>query len=244
MVPTAPNKASGTHRIRMAKKQAGTPVVIVESPAKARTIGKYLGSNYRIEASIGHIRDLPSTASEVPASMKGEKWAKLGINVEDDFKALYVVPAEKKEHLKKLRTMVKDASMLYLATDEDREGESISWHLLEELKPKCEVKRLVFHEITKTAIFKALESPREIDMDLVEAQETRRLVDRLYGYTVSPLLWKKVKPKLSAGRVQSVAVRVIVERERERMRFKPADYWSLEVTFAGGKEAIPFPASF
>ena len=227
----------------MAKKQAGTPVVIVESPAKARTIGKYLGSNYRIEASIGHIRDLPSTASEVPASMKGEKWAKLGINIEDDFKALYVVPAEKKEHLKKLRAMVKDASMLYLATDEDREGESISWHLLEELKPKCEVKRLVFHEITKTAIFKALETPREIDMDLVEAQETRRLVDRLYGYTVSPLLWKKVKPKLSAGRVQSVAVRVIVERERERMRFVPADYWSLEVTFAGGKERIPFPAN-
>lgn len=227
----------------MAKKQAGTPVVIVESPAKARTIGKFLGSNYRIEASIGHIRDLPSTASEVPASMKGEKWAKLGINVEDDFKALYVVPAEKKEHLKMLRAMVKDASMLYLATDEDREGESISWHLLEELKPKCEVKRLVFHEITKTAIFKALETPREIDMDLVNAQETRRIVDRLYGYTVSPLLWKKVKPKLSAGRVQSVAVRVIVERERERMRFVPADYWSLEVTFAGGTEQIPFPAN-
>ncbi len=235
----------------MAKKQEGTPVVIVESPAKARTIAKYLGSNYRIEASIGHIRDLPSTASEVPAKLKGEKWAKLGINVEDEFKALYVVPAAKKEHLKKLRAMVKDASCLYLATDEDREGESISWHLLEELKPKCETKRLVFHEITKTAILKALESPREIDMNLVEAQETRRLVDRLYGYTVSPLLWKKVKPKLSAGRVQSVAVRVIVERERERMRFVPADYWSLEVTFAGrktggktgGNEIIPFPAN-
>jgi len=227
----------------MAKKQEGKPVVIVESPAKARTIGKYLGSNYRIEASIGHIRDLPSTASEVPAKLKGEKWAKLGINVEEEFKALYVVPAEKKDHLKKLRAMVKDASVLYLATDEDREGESISWHLLEELKPKCETKRLVFHEITKKAILSALESPREIDMDLVEAQETRRLVDRLYGYTVSPLLWKKVKPKLSAGRVQSVAVRVIVERERERMRFVPADYWSLEVQFAGGKEAIAFPAN-
>ncbi|MGK0204834.1 MAG: DNA topoisomerase-1, partial [Planctomycetota bacterium] len=248
MFPAAPNKATRSHRKRMAKKNEGTPVVIVESPAKARTIGKYLGSNYRIEASIGHIRDLPSTASEVPAKLKGEKWAKLGINVEDGFKALYVVPAAKKEHLKKLRDMVKDASCLYLATDEDREGESISWHLLEELKPKCPTKRLVFHEITKTAILKALESPREIDMDLVEAQETRRLVDRLYGYTVSPLLWKKVKPKLSAGRVQSVAVRVIVERERERMRFKPADYWSLEVTFAGESssapgEAIPFPAN-
>lgn len=227
----------------MAKKNEGTPVVIVESPAKARTIGKYLGSNYRIEASIGHVRDLPSTASEVPARLKGEKWAKLGINVEEEFKALYVVPPEKKEHLKKLRSMVKDASCLYLATDEDREGESISWHLLEELKPKCETKRLVFHEITKKAILHALETPREIDMNLVEAQETRRLVDRLYGYSVSPLLWKKVKPKLSAGRVQSVAVRVIVERERERMRFKPADYWSLEATFAGGAESITFPAN-
>ena len=225
------------------KKKSGTPVVIVESPAKARTIGKYLGSDYRIEASIGHIRDLPSTASEVPARLKGEKWAKLGIDVAEDFKALYVVPAEKKEHLKKLRAMVKDASTLYLATDEDREGESISWHLLEELKPKCETKRLVFHEITKSAILKALESPREIDMDLVEAQETRRLVDRLYGYTVSPLLWKKVKPKLSAGRVQSVAVRLIVERERERMRFVPADYWTLEATLKGGAEALTFPAN-
>lgn len=230
------------------KKQSGTPVVIVESPAKARTIGKYLGSNYRIEASIGHIRDLPSTASEVPAKLKGEKWAKLGINVDEDFKALYVVPAEKKEHLKKLRAMVKDASCLYLATDEDREGESISWHLLEELQPKCETKRLVFHEITKTAILNALESPRQIDMDLVEAQETRRLVDRLYGYTVSPLLWKKVKPKLSAGRVQSVAVRLIVERERERMRFVPSDYWTLEATFEGpGNDSQPdgiaFPAN-
>ena len=225
------------------KKKSGTPVVIVESPAKARTIGKYLGSDYRIEASIGHIRDLPSTASEVPARLKGEKWAKLGIDVAEDFKALYVVPAEKKEHLKKLRAMVKDASTLYLATDEDREGESISWHLLEELKPKCETKRLVFHEITKAAILKALESPREIDMDLVEAQETRRIVDRLYGYTVSPLLWKKVKPKLSAGRVQSVAVRLIVERERERMRFVPADYWTLEATLTGGAEARTFPAN-
>jgi DNA topoisomerase-1 len=214
-------------------KQKGTPLVIVESPAKARTIGKFLGASYRIEASIGHIRDLPSDASEVPPALKKEKWAKLGIDVEHDFKTLYVVPADKREHLKKLKGMVKDASVLYLATDEDREGESISWHLVQELAPKCETKRLVFHEITKPAILEALEHPRQIDMDLVEAQETRRIVDRLYGYTVSPLLWKKVRPRLSAGRVQSVAVRLIVERERERMRFRPAEYWSLQATFAG-----------
>ena len=226
----------------MASKKLGTPVVIVESPAKARTIGKFLGSDYRIEASIGHIRDLPSDASEVPAELKKEKWAKLGIDVEHDFKALYVVPADKKDHLKKLRTMVKDASILYLATDEDREGESISWHLLQELEPKCEIKRLVFHEITKAAILEALEHPRQIDMDLVEAQETRRLVDRLYGYTVSPLLWKKVKPKLSAGRVQSVAVRLIVERERERMRFQTAEYWTLDAMLGAG-DGTPFPAA-
>jgi len=215
------------------KKPTGTPVVIVESPAKARTISKFLGRNYRIEASIGHIRDLPNDASEVPEKLKKEKWSKLGIDVENDFKTLYVVPSKKKEHLRKLKSMVKDASRLYLATDEDREGESISWHLIQELKPKCEVVRLVFHEITKSAIQEALDNTREINMDLVEAQETRRIVDRLYGYTVSPLLWKKVRPRLSAGRVQSVAVRVIVERERERMRFVPADYWSLEATLAG-----------
>ncbi|MCA3007584.1 MAG: type I DNA topoisomerase [Phycisphaerales bacterium] len=218
-------------------KPKGTPVVIVESPAKARTIGKFLGSDYRIEASIGHIRDLPSDASEVPEELKKEKWAKLGIDVENDFKALYVVPADKRDHLKKLRAMVKDAPVLYLATDEDREGESISWHLVQELQPKCELKRLVFHEITKPAILEALEHPREIDMDLVEAQETRRIVDRLYGYTVSPLLWKKIRPKLSAGRVQSVAVRLIVERERERMRFQAAEYWTVDATLAGADGA-------
>ncbi len=225
-------------------KKQGTPLVIVESPAKARTIGKFLGKDYRIEASIGHVRDLPSDASEVPADLKKQKWAKLGIDVEHDFKPLYVVPAEKKEHLRKLRAAVKEANILYLATDEDREGESISWHLLQELEPKCEIKRLVFHEITKSAILEALEHPREIDMDLVEAQETRRLVDRLYGYTVSPLLWKKVRPKLSAGRVQSVACRLIVERERERIRFKSAGYWSLEGTFAGTSgDQTPFAAN-
>lgn len=226
------------------KKATGTPVVIVESPAKARTISKFLGSKYRIEASIGHIRDLPNDASEVPAKLKKEKWAKLGIDVDDEFKTLYVVPSEKKDHLKKLKSMVKDAPLLYLATDEDREGESISWHLVQELAPKCDTVRLVFHEITKTAIQEALDNPREIDMNLVEAQETRRIVDRLYGYTVSPLLWKKVRPKLSAGRVQSVAVRLIVERERERMRFVPADYWSLAGTFIGAHgDETPFVAN-
>ncbi|MGE3173425.1 MAG: type I DNA topoisomerase [Planctomycetota bacterium] len=214
-------------------KKQGKPVVIVESPAKARTIGKFLGNDYRIEASIGHVRDLPSSAAEIPAAVKKEKWARLGIDVESDFKPLYVVPRDKKDHLKKLKQMVADAKTLYLATDEDREGESISWHLLQELKPKCEIKRLVFHEITKRAILKSLEEPRDIDMALVEAQETRRLVDRLYGYTVSPLLWKKIKPQLSAGRVQSVAIRLIVERERERIRFKSADYWTLSSKFAG-----------
>jgi len=213
-------------------KKQGKPLVIVDSPAKARTIGKFLGSGYRIEASIGHVRDLPSRAAEIPAAVKKEKWARLAIDVEHDFKPLYVVPAEKREHLKKLKAACKEADTLYLATDEDREGESISWHLLEELKPKCKIRRLVFHEITKPAILEALQQPRDIDMNLVEAQETRRLVDRLYGYTVSPLLWKKVRPKLSAGRVQSVAVRLIVERERERIRFHASDYWSLAATFA------------
>lgn len=222
-------------------KKQGKSLVIVESPAKARTIGKFLGSGYQIEASIGHVRDLPSRAAEIPAAVKKEKWARLAIDVEQDFKPLYVVPPEKREHIKKLKAACKDADVLYLATDEDREGESISWHLLEELKPKCTIKRLVFHEITKTAILEALEHPRDIDMDLVEAQETRRLVDRLYGYTVSPLLWKKVKPKLSAGRVQSVAVRLIVERERERIRFHPADYWSVAATFEPGQgDRTPF----
>jgi DNA topoisomerase I len=213
-------------------KKQGKPLVIVESPAKARTIGKFLGSGYRIEASIGHVRDLPSSAAEIPAALKKEKWARLGIDVDSDFKPLYVVPRDKREHLKKLKQAVAGANTLYLATDEDREGESISWHLLQELKPKCEIKRLVFHEITKRAILAALDQPRDIDLALVEAQETRRLVDRLYGYTVSPLLWKKVRPQLSAGRVQSVAVRLIVERERERIRFHPADYWTLGATFA------------
>ena len=216
-------------------------LVIVESPAKARTIGKFLGDDYTIEASVGHIRDLPANASEIPKAFKKEKWARLGIDVEEDFKALYVVPAEKKAQIKKLKALLKDADVLYLATDEDREGEAISWHLVEVLNPKVEVKRLVFHEITKDAIQHALDNTRELDTDLIEAQETRRLVDRLYGYSVSPLLWKKVRPKLSAGRVQSVAVRLVVEREQERMRFVPAGYWSLEGAFEH-ETAAPFRA--
>ncbi|MCC6783851.1 MAG: type I DNA topoisomerase [Planctomycetes bacterium] len=214
-----------------AKRKDGLPVVIVESPAKARTISKFLGASYVIEASVGHIRDLPAGADEIPEELKKEKWARLGIDVDDEFKPLYVVPKEKRETIRKLKQVVKDASVLYLATDEDREGESISWHLVQVLEPKVEIKRLVFHEITKEAILHALENPRALDTDLVEAQETRRIVDRLYGYSVSPLLWKKIKPRLSAGRVQSVAVRLIVERERERIRFVPADWWDLRGGF-------------
>lgn len=216
-----------------AKKPTKKHLVIVESPAKAKTIARFLGDEYVIEASVGHIRDLPNNAAEIPAKFKKEKWSRLGIDVEDGFRPLYVVPKEKREHMRYLKKLVKECDTLYLATDEDREGESISWHLVEELAPKVETKRLVFHEITKAAIESALASPRDIDSDLVEAQETRRLVDRLYGYTVSPLLWKKIKPKLSAGRVQSVATRVVVERERERMRFVSADYWSVEGFFTG-----------
>ena len=214
------------------KKPKGRPLVIVESPAKARTIARFLGSDYVIEASVGHIRDLPANAAEVPAKFKKEKWSRLGIDIENGFAPLYVVPKLKRDHIRRLKALVKEASVLYLATDEDREGESISWHLLQELKPKAEIRRLVFHEITKKAIEDALANPRDIDSNLVEAQETRRLVDRLYGYEVSPLLWKKVKPKLSAGRVQSVAVKLIVERERERIRFHAAEYWDLKGTFA------------
>ena len=218
-------------RKKASSSGSGKAMVIVESPAKARTISKFLGSDYAIEASVGHIRDLPSSAAEIPASVKGQAWARLGIDVDNKFKPLYVVPKAKKDQIKKLKALLKDAEILYLATDEDREGESISWHLVQELKPQVEIKRLVFHEITKEAIQHALDNTRDLDEDLVEAQETRRVVDRLVGYSVSPLLWKKVRPKLSAGRVQSVAVRLIVEREQERIAFKPADYWSLEGHF-------------
>jgi len=210
--------------------------VIVESPAKARTIGKFLGRDYVIEASIGHVRDLPEGAKQVPAKYKGEEWAHLGVNVEAEFDPIYVIPPGKSQQVKKLKSLVKEAGELYLATDEDREGEAISWHLREILQPKIPVRRLVFHEITKEAILAALDHPREIDESLVRAQEARRVVDRLYGYEVSPLLWRKVRPRLSAGRVQSVAVRLIVERERSRIAFVSASYWDLLGQFANAAD--------
>ncbi len=206
-------------------------LVIVESPTKARTISKFLPKDYDVVASNGHIRDLPNNAAEIPANLKKEAWARLGVNIEDQFEALYVVPKDKKDHVKLLKDRLKDAAAVYLATDGDREGESISWHLVQTLKPKVPVHRMVFHEITKDAILEALASPRSIDEDLVKAQETRRIVDRLFGYEVSPLLWKKMAPGLSAGRVQSVAVRLLVERERQRIRFKQADYYSIKAKF-------------
>jgi len=218
----------------MAKRQKTSDrgsLVIVESPAKARTISKFLGPNYTIEASIGHIRDLPEGAKEIPESYKGEDWAYLGVNVTKNFEPVYIVPHDKIKQVRKLKSLLKTAGELYLATDEDREGEAISWHLCEVLQPKVPVHRLVFHEITKEAILEALEHPRQIDDNLVRAQETRRIIDRLYGYDVSPLLWRKIRPRLSAGRVQSVAVRLIVERERQRMAFKAATYWDLLGTF-------------
>jgi DNA topoisomerase-1 len=218
----------------MAKKPTagGTSLVIVESPAKARTISKFLGRGYTIEASIGHIRDLPQGAKEIPQEFKKEDWAYLGVNVNHDFEPVYVIPHDKTQQVRKLKALLKDAKELYLATDEDREGEAISWHLCEVLRPKVPVRRLVFHEITAEAIRDALSNPREIDECLVRAQEVRRIVDRLFGYDVSPLLWRKVRPRLSAGRVQSVAVRLIVERERQRRAFVPASFWDLLATFA------------
>ncbi|MGY2700750.1 type I DNA topoisomerase [Nocardioides sp. HB32] len=210
-------------------------LVIVESPAKARTIGGYLGQGYVVESSIGHIRDLPNSAADTPSKIKDKPWGRLAVDVDNGFEPYYVVPRDKKSHISKLKSLLKDADELYLATDEDREGEAIAWHLLDELKPKnIPVKRMVFHEITKPAILAAAENPRELDMDLVEAQEARRILDRLYGYEVSPVLWKKVMSGLSAGRVQSVATRLVVDRERERMRFRLASYWDLEGTFDAG----------
>jgi DNA topoisomerase I len=214
----------------------GTRLVIVESPAKAKTIAGYLGRGYVVESSIGHIRDLPQSAAEVPAKIKGEPWARLGVDVEHDFTPYYVVSRDKKSHMSKLRALLKEADELYLATDEDREGEAIAWHLYDELKPKVPVRRMVFHEITPQAIIAAVDNPRDIDMDLVEAQEARRILDRLYGYEVSPVLWKKVMSGLSAGRVQSVATRLVVDRERERMAFRTASYWDLEGTFDAGSK--------
>jgi DNA topoisomerase-1 len=207
------------------------PLVIVESPAKAKTIAGFLGSGYMVESSVGHIRDLPSDADEIPASYKGEPWARLGVDVDNGFKPLYVVVPGKKDRVTKLKALLKDASELYLATDEDREGESIAWHLLEVLNPRVPVKRMVFHEITRDAIQRAVDNWRDLDRRLVDAQETRRILDRLYGYEVSPVLWRKVLPRLSAGRVQSVATRLLVERERARMRFRNASYWDIDGRF-------------
>ena len=212
-------------------------LVIVESPAKARTIAGYLGDGYTVEASVGHIRDLPQP-SELPADMKKGPFGKFAVDVDNGFEPYYVVDPDKKKKVADLSRALKDADELYLATDEDREGEAIAWHLLAELKPKVPVKRMVFHEITREAIQRALEATREVDERLVDAQETRRILDRLYGYEVSPVLWRKVRQGLSAGRVQSVAMRMVVERERERMAFRAAEYWDVTGSFAH-----PEPAS-
>ncbi|GAU68768.1 putative DNA topoisomerase I [Streptomyces sp. NBRC 110611] len=215
-----------------ATEGGGRRLVIVESPAKAKTIKGYLGPGYVVEASVGHIRDLPNGAAEVPAKYKGEPWARLGVNVDADFQPIYVVNSDKRDQVKKLKALLAESDELYLATDEDREGEAIAWHLQEILKPKVPVKRMVFHEITKDAIREAVAHPRSLNQKLVDAQETRRILDRLYGYEVSPVLWKKVMPRLSAGRVQSVATRLVVERERERIAFRSAEYWDLTGTFS------------
>ncbi|MEH2046448.1 type I DNA topoisomerase [Nostoc sp.] len=215
-------------------------LVIVESPTKARTIRNYLPAGYRVEASMGHVRDLPQSASEIPAAVKGESWAQLGVNVDADFEPVYVVPKDKKKIVTQLKDALKDVDELILATDEDREGESISWHLYQLLKPKVPTKRMVFHEITQEAIKKALKNCRNIDEQLVRAQETRRILDRLVGYTLSPLLWKKIAWGLSAGRVQSVAVRLLVTRERQRRAFHEGTYWDLKASLS--KEKTPFGA--
>ncbi len=215
-------------------------LVIVESPTKARTIRNYLPSDYQVEASMGHVRDLPSSADEIPEDVKGEKWAKLGVNVDSNFEPLYVVPNDKQKTVKQLQDALKQADELVLATDEDREGESISWHLLQLLQPTVPIKRMVFHEITEEAIHDALKNCRQIDEQVVRAQETRRILDRLVGYTLSPLLWKKIARGLSAGRVQSVAVRLLVNRERQRRAFHEASYWDLKAILA--QEKNPFEA--
>ena len=225
----------------------GTKLVIVESPSKARTIAGYLGQGYVVESSVGHIRDMPDSAADIPAKYKGEPWARLGVNVDDNFQALYVVHSDKRQQVSKLKSLLKDADELFLATDEDREGEAIAWHLLEELKPKVPTSRMVFHEITPEAIARAIANPQQLDEGKVDAYQARRVLDRLYGYEVSPVLWKKVMPKLSAGRVQSVATRLVVDRERERIAFRPAAYSDLEAEFATkdhGKPGITDPTSF
>ena len=218
---------------------SGRRLVIVESPAKARKIASYLGAGYVVESSRGHIRDLPRGAADVPAKYKGESWARLGVDVDHAFEPLYIITPDKKSTVTELRNALKGVDELYLATDGDREGEAIAWHLMETLKPKVPVRRMVFHEITEPAIRAAAANPRDLDQDLVDAQETRRILDRLYGYEVSPVLWRKVMPKLSAGRVQSVATRIIVRRERERMSFVSASYWDLAAALDAGAQATP-----
>src|SRR3954466_14761131 len=241
MVTRAPGSRPGRILSSTPKRAlvAERRLVIVESPAKAKTIAGYLGNGYVVESSIGHIRDLPQSAADIPSKIKGEPWARLGVDVEHDFTPYYVVSRDKKSHMTKLKGLLKDASELFLATDEDREGEAIAWHLLDELKPQVPVRRMVFHEITPQAINAAVDNPRDIDMDLVEAQEARRILDRLYGYEVSPVLWKKVMSGLSAGRVQSVATRLVVAKERDRMKFRVASYWDVEGTFDAGAAKDP-----
>jgi DNA topoisomerase-1 len=215
----------------------GTKLVIVESPAKARKIGGFLGDEYVVEASVGHIRDLPQRAADIPKEYKKIAWAKEGVNIEEDFEPLYVINPDKRAKVNELKALMKDADELILATDEDREGEAIAWHLIEVLRPKIPIRRMVFHEITKEAIQKAASETRDLDYRLVDAQETRRVLDRLYGYRLSPVLWKKVMPRISAGRVQSVATRLIVERERERMAFISSSWWDLTAVCEAGFSA-------
>ena len=252
--PARAGRGAGAAAIKGASQGAavtgdgrGTKLVIVESPSKARTIAGYLGQGYVVESSVGHIRDMPDSAAEIPAKYRGEPWARLGVNVDDNFEPLFVVHSDKRQQVSKLKSLLKDADELLLATDEDREGEAIAWHLLEELKPKVPTSRMVFHEITPEAIARAIANPQELDQGKVNAYQARRVLDRLYGYEVSPVLWKKVMPKLSAGRVQSVATRLVVDRERERIAFRPAAYSDLEAEFATkdhGKPDVTDPTSF
>jgi DNA topoisomerase-1 len=222
------------------REENGLKLIIVESPAKARTIERFLGSEYKVAASYGHVRDLPGSAAEIPERIRGQSWARLGVDTEHDYEPVYVVSPESRKHVAELKKLLKKADELILATDEDREGEAISWHLLEVLEPKIPVRRIAFHEITRGAVQQALASPRDIDGTLVKAQESRRILDRLYGYSLSPVLWKKVRTKLSAGRVQSVAVRLIVEREEERQAFRVGDWWDAEASLRRG--ALAFTA--
>jgi len=248
VTPKKTAKTGGSTKASAAANDGhGTKLVIVESPSKARTIAGYLGPGYVVESSVGHIRDMPDSAAEIPAKYRGEPWARLGVNVDDNFEPLYVVHSDKRQQVAKLKSLLKDADELLLATDEDREGEAIAWHLLEELKPKVPHSRMVFHEITPEAIARAIANPRQVDEGLVDAYQARRVLDRLYGYEVSPVLWKKVMPKLSAGRVQSVATRLVVDRERERIAFRAASYSDLEAEFATkehGRKDADEPTTF